>query len=191
MLLEVNVDDATGETLAHAVEALLDAGAHDAWITPIVMKKGRPAHTVSALADPAVAGQVAHVLTTETGSFGVRGQTLERWPQARSTTTVDVDGMPIRVKVSAGRTKVEHDDAARVARRTGRPLREVVALAEQAVRLDSLDQAPGSQSSSSSSSDGPAEAAAVQPTPLHDPPRHDPGVHDHTHPDDPDDQPAG
>ena len=99
--------------------------------------------------------------------------------------------MPIRVKVSAGRTKVEHDDAARVARRTGRPLREVVALAEQAVRLDSLDQAPGSQSSSSSSSDGPAEAAAVQPTPLHDPPRHDPGVHDHTHPDDPDDQPAG
>ena len=53
MLLEVNVDDATGETLAHAVAALLDAGAHDAWITPIVMKKGRPAHTVSALADPA------------------------------------------------------------------------------------------------------------------------------------------
>ena len=49
VLLEANVDDATGEVLAHAIATLLDAGAHDAWVTPIVMKKGRPAHTVSAL----------------------------------------------------------------------------------------------------------------------------------------------
>ena len=63
MLLEVNVDDATGEVLAHAVAALMDAGAHDAWLTPILMKKGRPAHTVSALADPALADQLAAVLT--------------------------------------------------------------------------------------------------------------------------------
>ena len=51
-LLEVNVDDATGETLAHAIAMLMEAGAHDAWITPILMKKGRPAHTVSALLRP-------------------------------------------------------------------------------------------------------------------------------------------
>ncbi len=82
-LLEVNVDDATGETLAHAVAALLEAGAHDAWLTPILMKKGRPAHTVSVLADPALADQVAAVLVSETGSLGVRGETLERWPAAR------------------------------------------------------------------------------------------------------------
>ncbi len=131
VLVEVNVDDATGETLAHAIGALLDAGAHDAWVTPIVMKKGRPGHTVSALADPALAGQVAGVLTAETGSLGVRGQRLERWPQARDLHAVEVDGLAIRVKVSAGRVKVEHDDAARVARRIGRPLREVVARAEQ------------------------------------------------------------
>ena len=62
VLLEVNVDDATGETLAHTVAALLEAGAHDAWVTPIVMKKGRPAHTVRALADPALGAQVAEVL---------------------------------------------------------------------------------------------------------------------------------
>jgi uncharacterized protein (TIGR00299 family) protein len=140
VLLEVNVDDATGETLAHAVASLLDAGAHDAWVTPIVMKKGRPAHTVSALADPAVAGQVAGVITAETGSLGVRGQTIERWPQARHVETVEVDGMPIRVKVSAGRTKVEHDDAVRAARRAGKPLREVISLAEQAWRLDRHDR---------------------------------------------------
>jgi uncharacterized protein (DUF111 family) len=133
-LLEVNVDDATGETLAHAVAALLDAGAHDAWIAPIVMKKGRPAHTVSALADPALADQVAAVLVAETGSLGIRGDTLQRWPSARIDGQVEVEGVPIRVKVGAGRVKVEHDDAARAARRTGLPLREVVSRAEEAWR---------------------------------------------------------
>jgi uncharacterized protein (TIGR00299 family) protein len=133
-VLEVNVDDATGETLAHAVAALLDAGANDAWVTPIVMKKGRPAYTVSVLVDPALADQVAAVLVAETGSLGVRGDTLQRWPSARVDGQVDVDGLPVRVKVSAGRVKVEHDDAARAARRSGRPLREVVSRAEEAWR---------------------------------------------------------
>jgi uncharacterized protein (TIGR00299 family) protein len=137
-LLEANLDDATGETLAHAVAALLDAGAHDAWITPIVMKKGRPAHTVSALVDPVLAEQVARVLIAETGSLGVRGQTMERWPVPRTQGQVEVEGQPVRVKVSPGRIKVEHDDAARAARRTGKPLRTVVSLAEEAARR-SLD----------------------------------------------------
>ena len=134
VLLEVNVDDATGETLAHAVAALLGAGAHDAWVTPIMMKKGRPAHTVSVLTDPPLAGQIAGVLTRETGSLGVRGQTFERWPSARLEHEVDVHGYPVRVKVGAGRVKVEHDDARRAARHTGLPLREVVSLAEEAWR---------------------------------------------------------
>ena len=133
-LLEVNVDDVTGETVAHAVAALLEAGAHDAWVTPILMKKGRPAYTVSALCDPALAAQVAGVLTAETGSLGVRGSTLERWPRARVESEVEVAGLPVRVKVSPGRVKVEHDDAALVARRTGLPLREVVFRAESELR---------------------------------------------------------
>jgi len=137
--LEVNVDDATGETLAHAVATLLEAGAHDAWITPIVMKKGRPAHTVSVLVDPALADQVAAVLVTETGTLGLRGETLQRWPSARLNGQVDVEGVPVRVKVGAGRVKVEHDDAARAARRTGLPLREVVSRAEEAWRRRSPD----------------------------------------------------
>ncbi|HUW01604.1 MAG TPA: nickel pincer cofactor biosynthesis protein LarC [Acidimicrobiales bacterium] len=134
VLLECNVDDATGETLAHAIGALIDAGAHDAWITPMVMKKGRPAHTVSALADVAIAGQVARVMVAETGTLGVRGHEMKRWPQSREHHTVEVVGRPVRVKVSAGRIKVEHDDAARIAELEGLPLREVVSLAEEAGR---------------------------------------------------------
>src|SRR3546814_18546038 len=110
------------------------AGAPDAWVTPILMKKGRPAHTVSALADVAMAEQIAATLTAETGSLGVRGTPLERWPVTRRQDSVEVDGLPVRVKVSPGRIKVEHDDAAHVARSTGRPLREVLSRAEEAGR---------------------------------------------------------
>ncbi len=134
VVLEANLDDATGETLAVAVAALLDAGAADAWITPIVMKKGRPAHTVSALADPALVGPLAAVLAEETGSLGVRATPLTRWPQPRTRDEVEVAGGRIRVKVGPGRVKVEHDDALRVARRSGLPVREVVSQAEEAWR---------------------------------------------------------
>jgi uncharacterized protein (TIGR00299 family) protein len=132
--LEVNVDDVTGETLAHTIGALLDAGARDAWVTPIVMKKGRPAYTVSAMCDPALGAQVSDVLRRETGSLGVRGAMLDRWPSSRTEEEVEVAGYPLRVKVSAGRVKVEHDDAARIAKRTGLPLREVISLAEESAR---------------------------------------------------------
>ena len=141
MVLEVNVDDATGEVLAHAVAALLEAGAHDAWVTPVLMKKGRPAYTVSVLADPTLAGQLASVLTAETGSLGVRGHTVQRWPAARRNDEVVVEGVPVRVKVSAGRVKVEHDDAARLARLRGLPLREVVSRVERAWEGDPHDDA--------------------------------------------------
>ena len=142
VLVETNVDDATGETLAHAVTSLLEAGAHDAWVTPVVMKKGRPGHTVSALVDPALATSVGRVLLAATGSLGLRGQTLERWPAARTEAEVDVDGVPVRVKVSPGRAKIEHDDAVRAARRTGLPLREVVSRAEAAWRRRQAARGP-------------------------------------------------
>jgi uncharacterized protein (TIGR00299 family) protein len=148
MLLEVNVDDATGETLAHAVAALLETGAHDAWVTPILMKKGRPGHTVSVLVDPVLAGQVGEVLTRETGSLGVRGRMLERWPTARAEDEVEVDGFPERVKISPGRDKVEHDDAARAARKAGMPLREAVRRAEEAWHRR-VEQDPGSDDDAS------------------------------------------
>jgi uncharacterized protein (TIGR00299 family) protein len=141
MLLEVNVDDATGEQLADAVDALLEAGAHDAWISPIVMKKGRPAFVVSALAEPTIAGQIANVLTRTTGSLGVRGQSLERWPQARLEARVDVEGLPVRVKVGVGRVKVEHDDAQRVAQQTGKTVRDVISLAEERWRHEHREAA--------------------------------------------------
>ncbi len=135
-VLEVNVDDATGEQLAHAVAALLEAGAHDAWLSPVVMKKGRPGTVVHVLCDPAQVPVVRDVLRDTTGSLGVRLSSAERWPVARSIESVWVDGQMVRVKVSAGRIKAEYDDVARVARRTGRSVREVAVQAEDLWRRE-------------------------------------------------------
>lgn len=131
-LFEANVDDVTGEVIAHTISALLDAGAFDAWATPIVMKKGRPAFTVHALCDLAISDAVASVLISETGTLGLRGTIIDRWPQQRQETTVDVEGHEIRIKMSNGRAKVEHDDAQTAARATGLPLREILGRAERA-----------------------------------------------------------
>jgi hypothetical protein len=133
-LVEANVDDVTGEVLAHTITSLIEAGAHDAWATPIVMKKGRPAHTVSALCDDAAMIRVRRVLIDETGTLGVRATTVRRWPQQRAELVVDVEGHEVRVKVSAHRAKAEHDDARRAAIALGIPLREVLARAEHAAR---------------------------------------------------------
>ena len=137
-LLEANVDDVTGEVLAHTISALIDAGAHDAWVSPITMKKGRPAHTVHALCDGARAAEIGAVLVRETGTLGLRGTTLERWPQAREDAAVVVEGRTIRVKRADGRVKVEHDDARVVAAELGLPLRDVLRRAEEAGGRDTL-----------------------------------------------------
>lgn len=160
-LLEANLDDVTGETMSHALTAVLDAGAADAWLTPIVAAGGRPGHTFSALVDTALADQVAAVLVAETGAQALRGQRMERWPAARHHDDVEVTGRRVRVEVSAGRVKVSRDDAARVARRSGLPVREVVSLAEEAWRRG---QRPGLIEVRT------LDAPEAEPTPTEGPP---------------------
>lgn len=134
-LLEANVDDVTGEVIAHTIAELLNAGAHDAWATPIVMKKGRPAFTVHALCDLALTEKISAVIVSETGTLGLRGSVIQRWPQTREEKAVTVHGHTIRIKAGSGRIKVENDDAVAASRSLSLPLREVLALAEQAARL--------------------------------------------------------
>jgi hypothetical protein len=142
VLLEANIDDATGETLAHAVATLMESGALDAWLTPVVMKKGRPGNVLSVLADPTLADELSAVMRVETGTLGVRAVHTNRWAASRSHDEVDVAGLAVRVKVSPGRVKAEYRDAARVASLTGLPLREVVSIAETAWRNRSEEAVP-------------------------------------------------
>jgi hypothetical protein len=145
IVLESNLDDATGETLAHAISQLMDAGALDAWLQPVVMKRGRPGHVLSALCEPVLARELSAVMAAETGTLGVRASGVERWASAREPGVVEVDGLPVRVKVSPGRVKAEHSDAARVAGIRGLPLIEVAARAEAAYRSLASPAAPGDE----------------------------------------------
>ncbi len=134
VLLETNLDDATGEQVADTVSALLEGGALDAWSTPVMMKKGRPGQVVSCLADLALGHQLRLLLTAESGSLGVRAQVVERYAAPRRLESVEVGGELVRVKVSPGRVKAEHDDAALAAATLRLPVREVSRLAEEAWR---------------------------------------------------------
>jgi uncharacterized protein (DUF111 family) len=74
------------------------------------------------------------VMVAETGTLGVRGQSMHRWPQQRDTAVVDIDGHSVRVKVAASngttRYKVEHDDAVAAAAALRLPLRVVMDRAQ-------------------------------------------------------------
>ncbi|HEY3942874.1 MAG TPA: nickel pincer cofactor biosynthesis protein LarC [Acidimicrobiales bacterium] len=157
LTLEANLDDATGEQLGHALEVLLAAGAHDAWITPVLMKKGRPGHVLSVLADPGAAGRLRRLVTDLTGSFGVRATAGERWPAARSMHEVDVEGLRIAIKAAGHRAKAEFADVVAAAEALGRPTHEVASLAEEAWRRARAGEpgpgadAPGGQGTPTSS----------------------------------------
>jgi uncharacterized protein (TIGR00299 family) protein len=132
VVLEANLDDVTGEILGTTVAALLAEGALDAWVIPVTGKKGRPAQILSVLCEPGAVARLRRVVAEETGTLGLRASTWQRWPASREFATVDVAGYPVRVKRGPRRIKAEHDDAARVARLVGLPVREVARQAEEA-----------------------------------------------------------
>jgi uncharacterized protein (TIGR00299 family) protein len=146
LVLETNLDDVTGEQLGYAVAAALEAGAFDAWVSPVTMKKGRPGHVLHVLTDPAHLDRLRHVMQRTTGTFGLRASAVERWPAARSFDQVTIDGMVVRMKIGGGRAKPEFEDIAQIATATGVPVREVASRAEEAWRAGrpSPDEAPPS-----------------------------------------------
>lgn len=128
--LATNLDDITGEQLGRSITELMDAGALDVWVTPIVMKKNRPAHTLSVLSTPSQATELTDLVTSLTGSLGVRSRQLERVVVQRRTVSVNLDGHDIDVKVSDVRVKAEFDDVTVAAQALGLTIQEVAARAE-------------------------------------------------------------
>ena len=135
VVLEANVDDLDPRAWPLVLAALLDAGALDAWLTPVLMKKGRPAHVVAALAGPAEVTRVRDVLLRETTTLGVRETTVVRHALRRTFGTVDVDGQPVAVKLgwaadgSVVNAMPEWEDVARAAAALDRPVKQVLAQA--------------------------------------------------------------
>jgi pyridinium-3,5-bisthiocarboxylic acid mononucleotide nickel chelatase len=134
VVIETNVDDLDPRLWPAALAALLAAGASDAWLTPILMKKGRPAHTVHVLCRPEMIDAVRSALVRHTTTIGMRSYEIEKYALDRQYTHVNVDGHEIGVKIALERgevvnASVEYEDAAAAAAALGRPLKVVIAQA--------------------------------------------------------------
>ncbi|AHG90770.1 UPF0272 protein [Gemmatirosa kalamazoonensis] len=142
VLLAADVDDATGEMLAAAADALREAGALDVVLLPTLMKKGRPGSRIEALSRPEHADRLEALVLERTSTIGVRRSEVLRRALPREILTVQVDGHPVRIKVvhtpdGGRRAKPEFDDVSAAARALGRDPRLVSAQALAA--LDAAD----------------------------------------------------
>jgi hypothetical protein len=139
MVLEANLDDATGQQIGCAFDALFEAGALDVFATAIQMKKNRPGVLLSVLTTINRAAACEDALFRQTTTFGVRRHVSRRTKMSRDVQTVETAFGPIRVKIGLreGRVQLvapEYDDCAAAARAGGASLHEVMFAAESAWR---------------------------------------------------------
>ena len=150
VVLETNVDDLDPRLWPSVITALLAAGASDAWLTPILMKKGRPAHTLHVLVGADRSEAVREIVFSQTTAIGLREHPVRKQALDRATVTVHVSGHPVRVKVASWEGRVlnrqpEWDDVAAAAAALGRPAKVVLsqAVAAAAVEGDAPQTSPG------------------------------------------------
>ena len=144
VLLETNLDNATGEQLGFAMERLFEAGALDVWHTPIQMKKNRPGVLLSALGPAALESRLAEVFLRDTPTLGVRVRPVGRYVANRDTVTVETEYGPVRVKrkwlggevVSAA---PEYEDVAAAAREAGVDWSAVAEAIEKSAQTKEID----------------------------------------------------
>ena len=136
ILLETNIDNATGEQLGYAMEQLFAAGALDVWHTPIQMKKNRPAILLSALGPAELETQLAEAILRHTPTLGVRVRPITRYVAHRDTVTVETEYGPIRLKRKYLSGQIvsqspEHDDIAKTAQTHNLPWQTIANAVDQ------------------------------------------------------------
>ena len=133
--VETNIDDMNPEIYPYVIESLLGAGAHDSFLVPLIMKKGRPGVLLSTLVERSKLDAILAILFRETSTLGVRIQPIERRKLQRSQKQVNTSLGPVRVKcvVNAGLEKLvpEFEECKRIAREKNMPLIEVYRILEK------------------------------------------------------------
>jgi uncharacterized protein (TIGR00299 family) protein len=133
--VETNIDDMNPEAYPYIIERLLSAGAHDAYLVPIIMKKGRPGILLSTLAERSKLDAVLEVLFTETTTLGVRLQQIGRrkLPRTQKTVTTSLGTVAAKAVVRNGREVLvpEFEECKRIATEKKIPLIEVYKVLEK------------------------------------------------------------
>jgi len=134
VVLEANIDDMSAELLAGLPDRLVEAGALDAWLTPALMKKGRPAHLISALCASTARSEVEEAVFTHSSTLGVRAQSVARTVLDREFAKVQTPWGGVTVKIARLRGKVvnvapEFEDCKALAARAGVSVKELYRIA--------------------------------------------------------------
>jgi uncharacterized protein (TIGR00299 family) protein len=128
--IETNLDDLSPEIMGATMERLLSAGALDAFITPIQMKKNRPASQLTVLCDATRSEEMASIIFSETTSFGLRMEEMKRLKLERRFETVATPYGEVTVKVGMRGGKImvispEFESVRAISETSGQPLRTV------------------------------------------------------------------
>ena len=147
-VLEANVDDLDPRLWPTVIDGLLDAGAADAWTTPITMKRGRPAQLLSVLAAPSLVAGLIDVVFASTSTIGVRVRDVTRWALDRGWSDVEVEGRRVAIKVAHREGRIvnaaaEFRDVEAAAAALRLPVREVLDAAEAAAAAAGLTRGSG------------------------------------------------
>jgi pyridinium-3,5-bisthiocarboxylic acid mononucleotide nickel chelatase len=132
-VIEANIDDSSPQVLGYALERLMEAGALDASLSPLQMKKNRPGSLLRVIATPRDQEVLARLIFAETSTLGLRIYSAERRIETRSIVEVETPYGKIRVKVSGqGHFAPEYEDCRAIAQSTGTPLQEILSAAQSA-----------------------------------------------------------
>ncbi len=128
--IEATIDDMNPQIYTYLTERLFETGASDVFITPVIMKKGRPAQNITVIAEPGRMNDILGLLFLETTTIGVRYSTVNRVKLSREEMNVKTEFGMIRVKIAKAGSEIlnvhpEYEDVVRVARENGVPLKEV------------------------------------------------------------------
>jgi len=129
VMLESNIDDMNPEIFGHLMDRLFKAGALDVFMSPVYMKKNRPATVLSVLSAPDDTGKLADMILAETTTLGVRMTDIVRRKLQRELGTVDTEFGTVKVKIAhvngGERVTAEYDDCVRIANERNIPLTAV------------------------------------------------------------------
>ena len=132
-VIEANIDDSSPQVLGYALERLMEAGALDASLSPLQMKKNRPGSLLRVIAKPQDQELLAQLIFAETSTLGLRIYCAERRIEERRIVEVETQYGAIRIKVSGhGSFAPEYEDCRAIAARTGTPLPEILSAAQAA-----------------------------------------------------------
>jgi hypothetical protein len=135
IVIETNIDDMNPEILPYVIETLISSGANDAFLTPIQMKKGRPASLLSILVDRARLDAMLSIVFRETSTLGVRIQQVERRKLARDRRTIQTSLGTVNVKAvtvdGKEQLRPEFEECKRLAIEKNLPLKDVYSILER------------------------------------------------------------